>query len=135
MNNGKSKNVVAVNTCSNEEILRDFLLKIANKMQPANYVFEIMIGKRIDCSIMFYNKVVLEKPYVEYRIYNGNYTFLFKDSNGSIVTIPTFSNVLLKMLDDKTHTTIQEEIAYIDFVVNYFGNDVDVKIGVEKKIE
>lgn len=134
MNNIKSKDAVALNVCSNKKMLYDFLFEIANKRKPADFVFEVMIGKRIDCSFMFYNKVTLENPFVEYRVYNNNYIFSFVTGR-SMVTIPVITNVSLKMLDDKTQAQVPEKIAYIDLTTNYFGNDVDLKIKVKKKIE
>ena len=133
MNNVNSNNTVALNICSNAFF--DFLLQIANKNQSIDYVFEVMIGRGTDTSFMFYNKIVFENPSVEYRIFNGNYIFSIVDSNGSLFTIPTISNVSFKTIDNKTNTNNLDETVYIDFITNHFGNDVDVKIKIKKKIE
>lgn len=133
MNNVNSNNTVALNICSNAFF--DFLLQIANKKQSVDYVFEVMVGRGTDSSFMFYNKIVFENPFVEYRIFNGNYIFSIVDSNGSLFTIPTISNVSFKTIDNKTNTNNLDETVYIDFITNHFGNDVDVKIKIKKKIE
>lgn len=133
MNNVNSNNTVALNICSNAFF--DFLLQIANKKQSIDYVFEVMVGRGTGSSFMFYNKIVFENPSVEYRIFNGDYIFSIVDSNGSLFTIPTISDVSFKTIDNKTNTKNLNETVYINFVTNHFGNDIDVKIKIKKKIE